>query len=133
MDLDDNENEQHHTPFTTIHQCSIVRWLSMCDLLNSIRKPYEPLTRLLTEAKQLHRLEKINMNIVEQLIEFFKPWRNVMKEVQIGNMPSLHVVFPCINYLQDELRKAERSDKIGKQTKSIFHFIKNDCFIIYRY
>ncbi|CAF5028736.1 unnamed protein product [Rotaria sp. Silwood1] len=113
LDELDHENEQQHSPFTTIHQCSTIRWLSMCDLLDSIKKSYEPLKRILTESKQLHRLEKINMGIIEQLIDFFRPWQNVVKEVQTGNMPSLHVVFPCINYLQDELRKFERGDKPG--------------------
>ena len=60
------------------------------------------------------------MGIVEQLIDFLRPWRNVVREVQIGNMPSLHVVFPCINYLHDELRKFERSDKTGKMKTKIY-------------
>ncbi|CAF3359964.1 unnamed protein product [Rotaria sp. Silwood2] len=111
--LDDDEQQQH-SPFTTIHQCSQIRWLSICDLLESIKRSYEPLRALLHEYKQSHRIEKINMVIVNQLIDFFQPWRNVLKELQRGNAPSLYVVFPCINYLQEDLRKRERKEKSGK-------------------
>jgi len=42
----------------SIHQCSKVRWLSMCSLCESIKRFYEPLKLLLTESKQSYRLEK---------------------------------------------------------------------------
>ncbi|CAF1165617.1 unnamed protein product [Rotaria sordida] len=110
----DNDEQQQHSPFTTIHQCSQIRWLSVYDLLESIKRSHEPLRALLLECKQSHRIEKINMVIVNQLIDFFQPWRNVLKELQRGNAPSLYVVFPCINYLQEDLRKRERQGKSGK-------------------
>ncbi|CAF1334587.1 unnamed protein product, partial [Rotaria sp. Silwood1] len=114
FDVELDRNEEQHLRFTTIYQFSLIRWLSMCNLLQSIKRSYEPLRILLLEIKQLHRLEKINIVIVDQLIDFLQPWQNILKEVQRGNGPSLHVVFPCINYLQEDLRKRERSDKSGK-------------------
>ena len=114
MNTEPDCDRQQHSQLTTIHQCSRIRWLSMCDLLQSIKKSYEILRTLLLEVNQSHRLENINMVILNQLIDFLQPWQNVLKEVQTGNSPSLHVVLPCINYLQEDLRKRERNDKIGK-------------------
>ena len=113
--LDDKQKQQQHLLFTSIHQCSKVRWLSMYNLFLSIKRSYEPLKLLLTESKQAHRIEKINLSIIEQLIDFLQPWQYILKEVQTGNAPSLHVVLPCISYLQDDLRKRERNQKNGKK------------------
>jgi hypothetical protein len=125
-DDDNPDNKQQHSPFTTIHQCSKVRWLSMYNLFESIKRSYEPLKRLLAEGKQSHRIEKINLSMIDQLIDFLKPWQYVLKEVQKGNAPSLHVVLPCINYLQDDLRKRERNQKNGKIRKNfVLSFITN--------
>ncbi|CAF2786029.1 unnamed protein product [Rotaria sp. Silwood2] len=78
----------------TLHQSSIVRWLSLCELLESIKIAYPSLFILLNNNKQNYRIQKINMGIVEKLIHFFYPWKVVLNELQKTNAPSLFLVLP---------------------------------------
>ncbi len=98
---------------TTLHQASIVRWLSLGDLLESIKKSCESLRIVLAQHKEEHRIEKINMSIVQQLIEFLQPWKYILTEVQKGNAPSLFAVLPCITFLKEDLINREKKEKQG--------------------
>ena len=111
---DEDNNEKQFSKFTTLHQSSVVRWLSLHDLLSSIEKAYHPLKHVLKEKKELSRLEKININIVAQLIKFLDPWKYVMNEIQLSNTPSLYMTLPCISYLKQQIAKTERSMKGGE-------------------
>ncbi|CAF4914765.1 unnamed protein product [Rotaria sp. Silwood1] len=97
----------------TLHQSSIVRWLSLCELLESIKNAYPSLVILLNNNKQNYRIQKINMDIVEKLIEFFYPWKTVLIELQKTNAPSLFLVLPCITYLRNELSNGDRKERSG--------------------
>ncbi|CAF3010358.1 unnamed protein product [Rotaria sp. Silwood2] len=97
----------------TLHQSSIVRWLSLCELLESIRNAYPSLVILLNNNKQNYRIQKINMDIVEKLIEFFYPWKTVLIELQKTNAPSLFLVLPCITHLRNELSNGDRKERSG--------------------
>ncbi|CAF1073912.1 unnamed protein product [Didymodactylos carnosus] len=99
---------------TTLHQSSIIRWLSLSDLLESIKRSYNALRIILTERKEEHRIDKINMTTVQQLINFLRPWKYVLYEVQKGNSPSLFTVFPCIAFLKADLINREKKEKPGK-------------------
>jgi hypothetical protein len=52
---------------------------------------------------------------------FFR-WKNVLKEVQIGNAPSLYSVLPCITYLRNEMINGAKMEKGGKNTIWILSF-----------
>ncbi|CAF3329824.1 unnamed protein product [Rotaria sp. Silwood2] len=110
---DDDSHKKQFSKFTTLHQSSIVRWLSLHELLSSIEKAYHPLKHILHEKQESSRLEKINMNIVSQLIQFLEPWRYVINEIQLGNSPSLYMVLPCIGYLKQQITKMERTMRGG--------------------
>ncbi|CAF4456427.1 unnamed protein product [Rotaria sp. Silwood2] len=111
---DENTNKKTYPKMTTLHQSSVVRWLSLYDLLSSIEKAYHPLKQVLIERKELARLERINMNIVGQLIKFLDPWKRIMNEIQLSNSPSLFLTLPCIGYLQQEVVKLERTMRGGE-------------------
>ena len=98
----------------TLHQSSIVRRLSLNNLLESIKNAYPSLVIVLNNYKQNARIQCINMNTVDKLIEFFYPWKIVLNELQKTNIPSLHLVLPCITYLCSELANGERKDKSGQ-------------------
>ncbi|CAF4231371.1 unnamed protein product [Rotaria magnacalcarata] len=110
---DEDEKQKQFSKFTTLHQCSVVRWLSLHDLLSSIEKVYYPLKHMLNERTESSRLEKINMSIVTQLIKFLKPWKYVMNGIQLSNSPSLFITLPCIGYLKQQIKKSERIMKGG--------------------
>jgi hypothetical protein len=117
----DTDVKQEQTyKFTTLHQSSIVRWLSLHDLLTSIEKAYHPLKSVLEEKQESSRIDKINMNIVSQLIKFLDPWKYVLTEIQVGNAPSLFLTLPCVGYLKQQLSKIERTKKGGESAYLTF-------------
>ncbi|CAF3622568.1 unnamed protein product [Rotaria socialis] len=110
---DEDESKKQFSKFTTLHQCSAIRWLSLHDLLSSIQKAYHPLKQILNEKQESSRLEKININVVAQLIKFLDPWKYVMNEIQLSNSPSLFIILPCIAYLKQQITKSERTMRGG--------------------
>lgn len=86
-------------------QCIIVRWLSMCNCLESVLEGYVPLNQIFDERHlDKKRLEKINAVLLERLIVFLKPWKYVSTRLQSAKIPSIHVVIPAIESLKSSLR-----------------------------
>ncbi len=108
------QQEKKSCEARTVHQSSIVRWLSLSNLLESIRDAYPALVIVLNNNKQNSRIQKINMETVEKLIEYFYPWKVVLNELQKTSTPSLFLVLPCITYLRNELISGDRNVKYGK-------------------
>jgi hypothetical protein len=100
---------------TTLHQSSVVRWLSLSDLLESIKKAYPNLVIVLNSVGEGARLQSINVDIIDKLIEFLRPWKFVLNELQRTNTPSLFLVLPCLTYLREELANGVKKEKTGKQ------------------
>jgi hypothetical protein len=100
---------------TTLHQASVVRWLSLSDLLESIRNAFPSLIIVLNSIGESRRLQSINMDIIDKVIDFLCPWKFVLNELQRTDTPSLFLVLPCITYLRDELSNGVKRDKTGKQ------------------
>jgi hypothetical protein len=99
---------------TTLHQSSVVRWLSLIALLESIKNAYPSLLVVLRRVNQAHRVHGINMDVVEKLIAFLKTWHAVLCELQTGDSPSLFLVLPCINHLRETLQSGARREKGGR-------------------
>ncbi|CAF2226325.1 unnamed protein product [Rotaria magnacalcarata] len=69
-DLDGTTNNNKHSEGRTLHQSSVVRWLSLFDLLESIKKAYASLIILLNDNRQNARIQAINMDLrASQLLE----------------------------------------------------------------
>ncbi|CAF1285849.1 unnamed protein product [Rotaria sordida] len=85
-------------------QSTIIRWLSMFDCLEAVLKSFLPLNEI-SEEKELNkkRLEKINVVLLERIIEFLKPWKHVSTRLQSTNIPSIHIVIPGIESLKTSL------------------------------
>ncbi|CAF5040187.1 unnamed protein product, partial [Rotaria magnacalcarata] len=77
----------------------------------SIKKAYASFIILLNDNRQNARIQAINMDLVNKLIDFFYPWKVVLTELQKTNEPSLFLVLPCITYLRNELASGERIEK----------------------
>ena len=106
---------------TTLQQSSVVRWLSLIFLLESIKKSYSSLLVVLRRSNQAHRVHNIDMNTVEKLIVFLDTWYDVLCELQTGNSPSLFLVLPCINRLRQKLHAGMKREKGGYVLRSIDH------------
>jgi hypothetical protein len=125
--IDANEEcskEKRPSKATTLHQSSIVRWLSLSDLLESIKSAYANLVLLLNAIGQSARIQCINIDLVDKLISFLRPWKIVLQELQSTNTPSLFLVLPCITYLNNELANGAKREKGGayNSTTSFFSF-----------
>lgn len=85
-------------------QCTIVRWLSLANCLEALLESYTALNDIFVERKlDKTRLEKINVFLLERIIEFLKPWKHVSTRLQATNIPSIHVVIPEIETLKTSL------------------------------
>jgi hypothetical protein len=99
---------------TTLHQSSVVRWLSLSDLLESVQKAYASFVIMLNSSEQRTRLESINLELVGKLVLFLNSWKIILSELQCSNAPSLYTVLPCINYLRTELETGEKKERGGE-------------------
>ncbi len=107
---------------TTLHQSTIVRWLSLSDLLESIKNAYPSLVVLLNKSGQSARIQSINIDLVDKLITFLRPWKIILNELQRTKAPSLYLVLPCITFILDELATGIKREKSGGY-KSFLSFV----------
>jgi hypothetical protein len=118
----EHPNEKRSCKAVTVHQSSVVRWLSLSDLLESIKNAYPSLVLLLNETGQSARIQCINIDLVDKLIAFLRPWKIILKELQKTNTPSLFLVLPCITFLNDELANGGKREKGGEYNSLIIFF-----------
>ncbi|CAM2726132.1 unnamed protein product [Rotaria socialis] len=96
-------------------QCTIVRWLSLLNCLESVNKSLITLGEIF-EEKNLNKgkLDKINVCLLNKLIDFLKPWEYVMKRVQSSKIPSIHIVTPSICIINSSLETKSDDSKQDK-------------------
>ena len=87
----------------SLQQSTVVRWLSMIELLESSLLSYKQTKRVLTIRKQQSKLVVIDEKIIEGLIHLLKPFKKTFKLIQIGNSPSLYMVLICTLSLRKTL------------------------------
>ncbi|CAF1411802.1 unnamed protein product [Rotaria sordida] len=102
-------------------QSTIIRWLSMFDCLEVVLRSFLPLNEIF-EEKELNkkRLEKINVVLLERIIEFLKPWKHVSTRLQSTNIPSIHVVIPSIESLKTRLESISNDTKFAYEKDMMF-------------
>ncbi len=96
-------------------QCTIVRWLSLLNCLQSVYKSLAVLDEIF-EDKNLNkkRINKINLNVLEKLIDFLKSFEHVMKRIQSSQTPSIHTVTPSICFINSSLEIKSNDSKQDK-------------------
>ncbi len=105
-----------------LKQSTVVRWLSLIDLLESLVKSFRQTKKILVNRSQQVKLNKIDEYVLKQLICLLKPFKNILQLIQTGNSPSLYMVLPCTLTLKkalssfDELLKYQKSI-INNETK----------------
>ena len=86
-----------------LQQSTVVRWLSMIELLKSILLSYKQTKRVLTIRKQQSKLAVIDEKIADGFIRLLKPSKKTLKLIQIGNGPSLYMGLICTLSLRQTL------------------------------
>ncbi|CAF1516085.1 unnamed protein product [Adineta ricciae] len=87
----------------SLQQATVVRWLSLIELLESILRSYKQTKRVLTVRKQQSKIAVIDEKIVDGLIKLLKPFKKTLKLIQTGNSPSLYMVLICTLNLRKSL------------------------------
>ncbi|CAF3317150.1 unnamed protein product, partial [Rotaria sp. Silwood2] len=99
-----------------LKQATIVRWLSLSNLLESIDLSYEHLRLVLsksTNSKQAFKLIKINVDGLKDLICLLSVFKDVCILVQTGTRPSLHMAYIAMNKLERHLSGTD-ADESGE-------------------
>ena len=85
-------------------QSTIVRWLSLYNCLESVKKSITPLGEIFDEKHlDKKRINLISLSILDKLIDFLRPWTYVMKRVQSSQVPSIHTVTPSVFIISSSL------------------------------
>ena len=87
----------------SLQQSTVVRWLSVIELLESILLSYKQTKCVLTIRKQQSKLVVIDEKIVEGLLRLLKPSKKTLKLIQTGNSPSPYMVLICTLSLRKTL------------------------------
>ena len=90
-----------------VQQEIVVRWISLINLLESINASFTQIKMVLIPRKQHQRLSGVNQNLVKQTIRLLKPFRAVIKMIQYGSSPTLHLVLPCTLSLHKALKSLD--------------------------
>jgi hypothetical protein len=90
-----------------LKQETVVRWLSLSNMLESIDASIEHIRSILSSksssTQYSFRLNSINTDALKDLIRLLNEFKNVSLLVQTGNRPSLHMAYICINKLEHHL------------------------------
>ncbi len=86
-----------------MHQSTVVRWLSMSDLLESVLKSFTTTKKLLLIRKKQELMNGLDALTIKQLVLVLKPFKHTMTLIQTGNRPSLHMVLLCSISLKEAL------------------------------
>ncbi|CAF4151060.1 unnamed protein product, partial [Rotaria sordida] len=70
----------------SLKQSTIIRWLSLIDLLKSLEK-----------------LKNVDEYVLKRLICLLQPFKQVLQLVQQGDSPSLYMILPCVLSLKKAL------------------------------
>ncbi|CAF1080327.1 unnamed protein product [Adineta ricciae] len=89
---------------STVHQAIDVRWLSIMNSLKSILKSYKVMKKILINKQQQRLFINVDEKKIKQIMLLLEPFQDVMKMIQTGNSPSLHLVLLCTQTLRDVLK-----------------------------
>ena len=89
-----------------LKQATVVRWLSLSNLLESIDLSIDHVRSILSKStnnKQTFKLCKINCDGLKDLIHLLSVFKDVSILLQAGARPSLHMAYIAMNKLERHL------------------------------
>ncbi|CAF4397955.1 unnamed protein product, partial [Rotaria magnacalcarata] len=85
----------------TVHQSIVIRWISMIESLESILRSFKIIKKVLVAKQQQKLINYIDEKTLKQIILLLKPFKHVIKLIQTGHSPSLHMVLLSIQTLRE--------------------------------
>ncbi|CAM4774537.1 unnamed protein product [Rotaria magnacalcarata] len=99
----------------TLYQSTIVRWLSLCDLLESVVKSFKIIRKLLIGKEKQRLIIDLNLQYLKQLCTILKPFKHAIVSIQIGGAPSLYLASMHYAALKDVLQSFESVKKYNEE------------------
>src|SRR4051812_14141255 len=97
-------------------------------MLESIYNQYEAITNLLGEKDELHRIDNIDLNILQILINFLKKFREASNFIEGSKYPTLHMVIPWYKTLLDHCKVNISDNDTLMKIKSVVEQKMKDKF-----
>lgn len=91
----------------TLHQSTVVRWLSLTDLLESVVKSFKITRRLLIGKAKQQLIMELNLQYLKQLCIILRPFKHIITYIQKGDGSSLHLVSMCFITLKETMSSFE--------------------------
>ncbi len=100
---------------------NVTRWSSTFNMLNSIQTSWDEVEALLIARNQMHRLDEIDKELLNLVIQFLKPFRDATLDMEASKYPTIHLVFLWRRKLLTHLRVKNDDvaviEKMKEQTK----------------
>jgi hypothetical protein len=88
-------------------------------MLESINDQFESIRNILTERDEEHRMENIDVNILQSLIKFLRKFREASDFLEGSKYPTLHMIIPWYKELLEHCKADILDDEILTHIKYI--------------
>ena len=95
------------------------RWNSKLEMLESINDQFEEISNLLLKRDELGKIENIDSNILQILINFLKKFQEASNFLEGSKYPTLHMVIPWYKILMDHCKVNISDNDVLIQVKSV--------------
>lgn len=95
------------------------RWNSKLEMLESIYDQFEEITELLSDRDELSRIENIDKNTLQILINFLKKFREASDFLEGSKYPTIHMVIPWYKILMEHCKVNISDNDTLTQIKSV--------------
>jgi hypothetical protein len=95
------------------------RWNSKLEMLESISDQFEEISDILSERNEIDRIDKIDSNALQILVDFLKKFREASDFLEGSKYPTLHMVIPWYKILMNHCKVNITDNDILIQIKSV--------------
>ena len=95
------------------------RWNSKLEMLESIYDQFEEITELLSERDEFSKIENIDKNVLETLVNFLKKFQEASEFLEGSKYPTIHMVIPWYRILMEHCKVHISDSETLMQIKSV--------------
>jgi hAT family C-terminal dimerisation region len=95
------------------------RWNSKLEMLESINDQFEEISDLLLKRDELSKIENIDSNVLQILIDFLKKFQEASNFLEGSKYPTLHMVIPWYKILMSHCKVNISDNDVLIQIKSV--------------
>lgn len=78
-------------PYAVMQECE-TRWNSKAAMMQSVSKQYREILQAMQEKDQLHRMDGIQLDVLNAVAEFLVPFKSASEELEGDTYPTIHLV-----------------------------------------